>query len=259
MKITFNWIFVLVLFLVSCSASPKASFQVTVTSTSEPLKSETLLPTPTQVPQVLGRIFPEEFHGQTIWSDAGGNRDRNYKDQGWFCPPNGSTTNCKGAVIHFDVAIPKSFKRTDYVISPVVGYVENIYDSGGIGKSIVIVPTPWLQGVEDLLSNRERIDDLSNGRFSFKYSVNDVKSVALHLAHMIPTVKIGAYIKKGDILGAVDFDGQSQLKSVAYVIYIRMRDGTEWHFGPCDVPNEDEFCGKCTPGSPYCPYQRISK
>lgn len=123
----------------------------------------------------------------------------------------------------------------------------------------MIVPIPLFQGVEQLLNNRNRIDALSNGKFSFNYLISDVKSVTLHLAHMNPSVNIGDELEKSDTISEVNFDQSYRPKKVAYVIYIRMKDGSEWQFGPCDVPNDDEFCGKCTSGSPYCPYRPLRK
>ena len=108
--------------------------------------------------------------------------------------------------------------------------------------------------MEELLANRERIEVLSKGIFEFNYELNDVEFVSLHIAHVIPLVEEGDRVKKGEPVAKVFFDMPHDPKKIGYVIYIHMKDGTLYHFGPCDVPNEGEFCGKCTPGTPHiCP------
>lgn len=155
--------------------------------------------------------------------------------------------------MHFDISLPQGFAANDNVLSPVDGYVDRIYDPGE-GKSIVIVPEPPFAGVPELLNNRDRIDILSKGVFTFDYAINDVKYVSLHLAHVLPLVKTGERVSRGQPVATVNFDVPFMPKKVAFVIYIHMKDGNYYQFSPCDVPNEDEFCGKCTPGSPYpCP------
>jgi hypothetical protein len=188
-----------------------------------------------------------------VWSNAGGNRDRDYRDQGWFCPPDGRTTKCTDHVIHFDVALPSGFGRDDVVLSPVDGYVDDIYDTGE-GKSIHIVPVPAFTGVQELLANRTRIETLAKGVFAFNYGITDVSRVSLHIAHVVPLVKEKDRVKKGQPIAKVFLDAPWNPKKIAYVIYIHMKDGNYYQFGLCDVPNQDEFCGKCYPGSPYpCP------
>jgi hypothetical protein len=224
-----------------------------LTPSLKPSLMPNLTPSLTPTPQTLGRIFPEGFHGQAVWSNAGGNLSRNYKDTGWFCPPDGSTTYCSDHVIHFDVSLPTSFSSLDYILSPVNGKVDEIYSVGEGQFSIVINPSPPFAGIETLLNNQTRIDVLAKGVFYFKYAINDVTSLTLHIAHVIPLVQVNEELTKGKPIATVFF-GSVYGNKVAYVIYIHMRDGTYWQFSPCDVPNEDEFCGKCTPGSPYpCP------
>jgi hypothetical protein len=218
-----------------------------------PTPLPTLTPTPTLTPQTLGRIFPEGFHGQAVWSDGGGNKSDGYKDQEWHCPPDSSTTVCTDHVMHFDVSLPQGFTKTDKILSPVDGLVVDIYDVGA-GEAIVINPTPPFAGVPELLNNRDRINVLSKGIFKFDYSLNAVKFVSLHLAHVLPLVSVGDRISRKQPIATIDFDVPFTPKKVAYVIYIHMNDGNYYQFGPCDVPNDDEFCGKCTAGSPYpCP------
>jgi hypothetical protein len=225
----------------------------TMTQTATPTRTATRTATPTPVPQTLGRIFPEQFHGQAVWSNAGGNADRNYKDAGWFCPPDGTRIECNDKVIHFDVSVPIGFGRDDPVLSPVNGYVYQIYDAGN-GQSVWIMPEPGFTGIEALLANTKRIEALSKGIFTFNYKASDVKFVSLHLAHVIPSVKGGDRLKKGAPIANVFLNPRDNPKKMAFVIYVHMKDGRYYQFCPCDVPNEDEFCGKCTPGSPYpCP------
>jgi hypothetical protein len=229
----------------TCTSPP--TIAPTVTQEPSPTNS------PTPLPQILGRIFPEKFNSQAVWSNAGGNARRNFRDQGWFCPPDGSTTDCSDFVIHFDISIPTDFGENDQIYSPVDGYVYNIYDTG-YGKSIQIMPEPGLSGIEALLANKDRISSLSKGVFQFDYELNDVGYVSLHLAHVTPLVKIGDEVTKGEPIAYVYFDVPFNPKVVSFVLYIHMKDGTMWQFSPCDVANETEFCGKCTPGSPYpCP------
>lgn len=188
-----------------------------------------------------------------MWANADGNAARDFRDRGWFCPPEGRSTSCADHVIHFDVSVPIGFGPDDPVLSPVDGYVLQIYDPGE-GKSIRIFPEPGFAGVEELLANRERIEVLSKGMFEFDYALDDVESVSLHVAHVIPLVEEGDRVKKGEPIAKVHFDNWHNPKKIAYVIYIHMKDGTYYQFGPCDVPNEGEFCGRCTPGSPnICP------
>jgi hypothetical protein len=230
------------------SPMPSSTPMPTSTRTVTPMRTATRTATPTPLPQTLGRIFPEQFHGQAVWSNAGGDRN----DQGWHCP-DVSKTDCQDLVIHFDVSLPNGFGRDDYVLSPVDGYVYRIYEPGN-GQAIWIMPEPGFAGVEALLGNRKRIETLAHGIFEFKYQLNDVNFVSLHLAHVIPLVKQGDKLKRGEPLARVAFDVSFKPPKVAYVIYIHTNNGKYFQFGPCDVPNEDEFCGKCTPGSPYpCP------
>jgi len=230
------------------SATAIPSPTPTATPTATPVPTNTPLPTATPTPQTLGRVFPEEFHGQAVWSNADGNADRDFRDRGWFCPPDGRSTSCVDHVIHFDVSVPTGFGPEDPVLSPVDGDVFEIYDPGE-GNSIRIFPEPGFAGVEELLANRERIEVLSKGIFEFDYELDDVESVSLHVAHVIPLVEEGDIVRKGEPIAKVYFDTPHDPKKIGYVIYIHMRDGTYYQFGPCDVPNEGEFCGKCAPGS----------
>jgi hypothetical protein len=237
------------------TATPEPSLSVTEEPKATSTNTETPTPTltPTRTFESLGRIFPEEFQGQAIWSDAGGNESRNFQDQGWFCPPVGSTTTCQDHVIHFDVSLPVGFSSNDFILSPVDGVVSDIYDIGA-GQSMEIVSDHWFLGLDQLLNNTERINRLGKGVFIFDYEYSDIRSVSLHLAHVLPIVKEGMRVEKGQNIANVEFNVPFEAK-VAYVIYVHMIDGTYWQFGPCDVENDDEFCGVCTSGSPYCPYE----
>lgn len=238
--------------------SPISTFLPTSTSTptatDTPTPTSTITPSPTPTPQTLGRIFPDDFHGQAVWSNAGGNAFRDYVDTGWCCPPpDYGSTNCRHHLIHFDVSLPTNFGPSDYILSPVEGTIENIYSVGEGQFSIVIKPNPPFAGVEALLLNRERIDTLAKGIFEFNYEIKDVSSVSLHIAHVVPLVEIGQPVHRGQQIATVYFPPHDRA-GIAYVIYIHMKDGTYWQFSPCDVLNDDEFCGKCTPGTIYpCP------
>jgi len=209
-------------------------------------------PTATPVPQVLGRVFPEGFHGQAIWSDASGVANVNDPERGWICPGDPTRTNCSDRLIHFDVSLPAGFGPDDVVLSPVDGRVSHVYNPGQ-GEGIIIIPEPRFDGVAELLANRGRIDSLAKGIFEFEYGLDDVSQVDLLIAHAVPLVEQGQRVGRGQPIAKVEFNVWFNPVKIAYVIGLRMTDGTYWHFGPCDVPNEDEFCGKCTPGSPYCP------
>ena len=108
--------------------------------------------------------------------------------------------------------------------------------------------------MKELLANRERIELLSKGVFEFNYELDDFKFADLYIAHVIPLVEEDDRVKKGEPIAKVYFDMPHNPKKIGYAIMVHMKNGTYYMFSPCDVPNEGEFCGKCTPGSPHvCP------
>jgi hypothetical protein len=239
----------------SSTSTPTASHTATQTATPTRTFTQTQTPTvtPTPVPQMLGPIFPANLHGQAVWSNAGGGASPDLRHTGWLCPPDGTSTVCSDHLIHFDVSLPSGFSHNDPVLSPVNGYVQQIYDPGA-GQSMVIRPQPAFAGVEAMLANKQRIETLAKGIFKFSYGVEDVQAVSLHIAHAIPLVQQGERVSRGQPVARVFFDQPFNPIIVSYVIYVYMKDGTMWNFSPCDVPNEDEFCGKCHPETPYqCP------
>ena len=60
--------------------TPTPTQTATPTNTPEPTATATPTPPP---PQVLGRVFPEQFHGQGVWTNADGGGP-NDPDSGWI-------------------------------------------------------------------------------------------------------------------------------------------------------------------------------
>ena len=249
------------IFLISvisaCTQIPAPVTTSTVVPTLAPTARHTITPSPspspTPEPQILGRVFPEGFSGQAVWGNADGNANRNFNDRGWFCPPDGSNTTCTDHIIHFDVSVPNGFSKDDYIISPVSGNVYDIYDTGD-SKCIHIIPDSAIMGDKELINNNERIHTLEKSIFSFQYKENDLQYSSIHIAHLIPLVNEGDHVQKGQPLAYVEMDFPGNPKKIGYVIYLHMNDGKYFQFSPCDVPNDDEFCGKCTLGTPFiCP------
>ncbi|MFB0536584.1 MAG: hypothetical protein ACETWR_16565 [Anaerolineae bacterium] len=189
-------------------------------------------------------MFPEEFHGQAVWSNASG--DAPY-DTGW-------RNFGRDYVIHFDVSLPTNgFERGDPVISPGDGVVEHIYSIGDEGQVVTVRLTSSVLGIEDIFANQQEIGFLSKEEHPFDYSPDDIDSVAYHFGHITPWVTVGQRVSAGDAIGEIFFDTPFTPK-LAYVLILRFKDGTSYQFSPCMVSNTAGFCDICAPGTPFrCP------
>jgi hypothetical protein len=225
---------------------PTATFTPTVTVT--PTNSPT--PTETPVPQSLANVFPEKCTSQAIWTNAGASDE---KHRGWIKIDN-------GYLIHFDVAIPSNLKPDDYILSPVNGTVINIHyvPEPNSAYAIEIKIDGNIAGIENIFQNTAEINFLSHeGKFPFEYSLSDVKSITIGLAHLesfAPEIEIGKVVKIGDPLATVDFHQPFRPKKIGYVFSLYMKNGNRYDFSPCLVENKDPFCKpQCYPGVIRCP------
>jgi len=252
MKRSHNYLHLIILLILFYACAPASESKPTPTPkpTYTPLPTATPLPSPTSTlePQKLGRVFSNGFSSQSVWSNADGDTDR---EIGWHCPK-GEGENCRDLVIHFDVSLPNNFSKGDFILSPVDGSILKIYSTGE-GMSIQIMPNSPIEGISDLVLNKQRIDTLSKNIYTFDYEPSDIHASFIHLAHVIPLVSINESVSKGQEIAKIEYDVWFTPK-LAYVLYLQMKDNRVFQFSPCDVPNEDEFCGKCTTGTPYiCP------
>jgi hypothetical protein len=206
-----------------------STLTATVIPTKTSTKTITATSTSTPTPQVLGRIFPEGFTSPGVWSNR--NTGRGILEMNFD--------------IHFDICLPYNFAAgEDEVLSPISGEIVNIYAPGGDaseGYGITIVPDNPIQGIEDLAK-------------SIGYEMKNVESVKIGMGHINPLVELGQ-IQKGQVLGTPTHLAPTGITTnvVALVVIVQL-DGKEYHFSPCEIPNETSFCGKCCPGTPYnCP------
>lgn len=221
--------------------TPTPTQTATPTNTPEPTATATPTPPP---PQVLGRVFPEQFHGQGVWTNADGGGP-NDPDSGWIILGG-------DGVIHFDVSIPTNgFSRGDPVISPSRGEVLAIYEFD-TDSSVNISIEGGVAGIEGIFAEEE-IQWLSKGTHPFNYTPDDIAAVWFHLAHLLPWVTVGQRVEVGDPVGEIQFDNFFG-PILSYVLIVEFNDGSRYQFSPCLVENTAEFCGVCAPGTWFrCP------
>ena len=236
---------------ITFTVEPSPTSSITPSLTPLPTKTKTPFPTPTLEPQIFGSIFPENYLGQGIWSNADGDGMVNGINQdGWV----NIEPNFYG--IHFDVESGTNYNG-EFLIAPVDAVIHQIYSIGDEGWVIKFqIVDHNIAGLENLVNLSENeYNYLSHGgEIPFDYSLRDIKNIFFHFGHVDNPALYGIHeyqkVEKG--IELVPLYGEAIYHEiVAYVIELEMKDGKTFHFSPCMVENTAAFCNNCYPGSPY--------